>query len=66
MSTYAYTLAKIEYAKENIEYIRNYEYLYDVDGNKVENTYYLPKDGSGDSKDSVLDARKTFIHQFKI
>lgn len=42
MSTYAYTLAKIEYAKENIEYIRNYEYLYDVDGNKVENTYYLP------------------------
>ena len=58
MSTYAYTLAKIEYAKENIEYIRNYEYLYDVDGNKVENTYYLPKDGSGDSKDSVLDARK--------
>ena len=58
MESYTYTLAKVEYAKENIEYIRNNEFLYDVDGNKVENSYYLPTDGSGDSKNSIIDARK--------
>lgn len=56
---YKYTLAKIEYAKANLEEIRDKEYLYDVDGNKVENNYFLPKNVGVDASDTITNSRKS-------
>lgn len=40
---YKYTVATVNYAKEYLNKIKDYEYLYDVDGQKQENSYYLAK-----------------------
>lgn len=59
LDNYTYTLAKIEYAKENINYIRNAEFLYDKEGNETENTYYLPTDeAKAKSNKTIMDSRK--------
>lgn len=43
VALYKYTVATVNYAKAYLNVIKDYEYLYDVDGEKQENSYYLAK-----------------------
>lgn len=58
--SYKYTLAIIDYAKAHLENIREYKTLYDVDGEEVENDYYLPKDYNEDDEDADEQRESTY------
>lgn len=63
-SSYKYTLAIIDYAKDYLESIRTYKTLYDVNGEEVENDYYLPKVYDADDEDAE-EQRENIYNKIK-
>lgn len=63
-SSYKYTLAIIDYAKDYLASIREYKTLYDVDGEEVENDYYLPKTYDAEDEDAE-EQRENIYNKIK-